>query len=160
KPDFDIEDIDYNDHDVYKMISNGETVGVFELETSGTQHHSNRIKPDYMDDITAINTLYRPGPMGYGSHLELADIKHGTKPEVYIVDELKPVRKDTYGIIVYQEQVMNIARVVAGYSLGQADMLRRAMGKKKAEEMAYHKEIFRKGAVERGFDEEKAIHLF
>src|SRR5690606_13023446 len=105
---------------------------------------------------------YRPGPMGSGMHLEFAEIKNkiNGKIEHYVFEELKPVLKDTYGIIVYQEQVMNIARVIAGYSLGQADMLRRAMGKKKAEEMQMHKEIFRKGAVERGFDEEKAIALF
>jgi DNA polymerase-3 subunit alpha len=160
KPDFDIEFIDYHDQSVYKLISEGSTVGVFQLESSGMQDLCKRIKPDSIDDITAINALYRPGPMGSGMHHEFAEIKHGQKPELYSFEELKPVLKDTYGIIVYQEQVMNIARVVAGYSLGQADMLRRAMGKKKAEEMQMHKEIFRKGAVERGFDEEKAIALF
>ena len=160
KPDFDIEFIDYHDKDVYQLISEGQTVGVFQLESSGMQDLCKRIKPDSIDDITAINALYRPGPMGSGMHHEFAEIKHGQKPEVYSFEELKAVLKDTYGIIVYQEQVMNIARVVAGYSLGQADMLRRAMGKKKAEEMAMHKEIFRKGAVERGFNEEKAIALF
>ena len=160
KPDFDIEFIDYKDKSVYDLISDGQTVGVFQLESSGMQDLCKRIKPDSIDDITAINALYRPGPMGSGMHLEFAEIKHGQKPEVYSFEELKPVLKDTYGIIVYQEQVMNIARVVAGYSLGQADMLRRAMGKKKAEEMQMHKEIFRKGAVERGFNEEKAIALF
>jgi DNA polymerase-3 subunit alpha len=162
KPDFDIEFIDYHDQSVYQLISEGATIGVFQLESSGMQDLCKRIKPDSIDDITAINALYRPGPMGSGMHHEFADIKHGlnNKTEVYAFEELKPVLKDTYGIIVYQEQVMNIARVVAGYSLGQADMLRRAMGKKKAEEMAMHKEIFRKGAVERGFDQEKAIALF
>lgn len=160
KPDFDIEFIDYHDQDVYKLISEGKTVGVFQLESSGMQDLCKRIKPDSIDDITAINALYRPGPMGSGMHHEFAEIKHGQKPEVYAFEQVKPVLKDTYGIIVYQEQVMNIARVVAGYSLGQADMLRRAMGKKKAEEMQMHKEIFRKGAIERGFDEEKAIALF
>jgi DNA polymerase III subunit alpha len=160
KPDFDIEFIDYHDKAVFDLVSAGQTVGVFQLESSGMQDLCKRIKPDSIDDITAINALYRPGPMGSGMHLEFAEIKHGQKPEVYMFEELKPVLKDTYGIIVYQEQVMNIARVVAGYSLGQADMLRRAMGKKKAEEMQRHKEIFRKGAVERGFNEEKAVQLF
>lgn len=159
-PNFDIEFIDYEDKSVYDLISDGQTVGVFQLESSGMQDLCKRIKPDSIDDITAINALYRPGPMGSGMHLEFAEVKHGQKAEEYAFEALKPVLKDTYGIIVYQEQVMNIARVVAGYSLGQADMLRRAMGKKKAEEMAYHKEIFRKGAVERGFDEQKAIHVF
>ena len=160
KPDFDIEFINYRDTSVYNLISEGNTVGVFQLESSGMQDLCKRIKPDSIDDITAINALYRPGPMGSGMHHEFAEIKHGKKPEVYSFEELKPVLKDTYGIIVYQEQVMNIARIVAGYSLGQADMLRRAMGKKKVEEMQMHKEIFRKGAVERGFVEDKAIALF
>jgi DNA polymerase-3 subunit alpha len=161
-PNFDIEDIDMNDQNVYEMISNGQTVGVFQLESSGMQDLCKRIKPGSIDDITAINALYRPGPMGSGMHLEFAEIKNkiNGKKEQYSFDALIPVLKDTYGIIVYQEQVMNIARVIAGYSLGQADMLRRAMGKKKAEEMAMHKEIFRKGALERGFDEQKAIALF
>ncbi len=162
KPDFDIEDLDFHDQSVYDMISDGKTVGVFQLESSGMQDLCKRIKPGSIDDITAINALYRPGPMGSGMHLEFAEIKNkiNGKVESYAFEELKPVLKDTYGIIVYQEQVMNIARVVAGYSLGQADMLRRAMGKKKAEEMQMHKEIFRKGAVERGFNEDKAIALF
>lgn len=162
KPDFDIEFIDYHDQSVYKLISEGSTIGVFQLESSGMQDLCKRIKPDSIDDITAINALYRPGPMGSGMHHEFADIKHklNSKVETYAFEELKPVLKDTYGIIVYQEQVMNIARVVAGYSLGQADMLRRAMGKKNAEEMQRHKEIFRKGAVERGYDQDKAIALF
>ena len=162
KPDFDIEDIDYNDQAVYEMISQGKTVGVFQLELSGMQDLCKRIKPGSIDDITAINALYRPGPMGMGLHLEFADIKNklNGKTEQYSFDALIPVLKDTYGIIVYQEQVMNVARVIGGYSLGQADMLRRAMGKKKAEEMAAHKEIFRKGAVERGFDEAKSMALF
>ncbi len=159
-PQFDIEFIDYEDKSVYELISEGNTVGVFQLESSGMQDLCKRIKPDSIDDITAINALYRPGPMGSGMHLEFAEVKHGQKPEIYAFDALKPVLKDTYGIIVYQEQVMNIARVVAGYSLGEADMLRRAMGKKKAEEMARHKEIFRKGAIERGFDEQKAVNVF
>ena len=162
KPDFDIESIDYQDAAVYEMISDGHTVGVFQLESSGMQDLCKRIKPGSIDDITAINALYRPGPMGMGMHLKFAEIKNKINGaiEEYAFEELKPVLRDTYGIIVYQEQVMNVARVIGGYSLGQADMLRRAMGKKKAEEMAAHKEIFRKGAVERGFDQDKAIALF
>lgn len=160
KPDFDIEFIDYADQGVFDLISEGKTVGVFQLESSGMQDLCKRIKPGSIDDITAINALYRPGPMGSGMHIEFAEVKNGVKEETYMFEELKPVLKDTYGIIVYQEQVMNIARVVGGYTLGQADMLRRAMGKKKADEMARHKEIFSTGAVERGFDKEKAIQLF
>ena len=161
-PNFDIESVDYHDQNVYDMISDGQTVGVFQLESSGMQDLCKKIKPGSIDDITAINALYRPGPMGMGMHLKFAEIKNKINGaiEEYAFEELKPVLKDTYGIIVYQEQVMNVARVIGGYSLGQADMLRRAMGKKKAEEMAAHKEIFRKGAVERGFDEEKSLALF
>jgi DNA polymerase-3 subunit alpha len=157
---FDIEQIDLEDPNVYKFIGEGHTVGVFQLESSGMIDLCKRIKPDCLDDITAINALYRPGPMGSGMHDEFVEIKHGRKEEVYLFEELRPVLKDTYGIIVYQEQVMNIARVIGGYSLGQADMLRRAMGKKKAKEMEHHKEIFLKGAKERGFDLKKAEYLY
>lgn len=158
--DFNIEDIDLEDREVYKFISDGHTVGVFQLESAGMIDLCKRIKPDTLDDITAINALYRPGPMGSGMHDEFVEIKHGRKEEDYAFPELKPVLKDTYGIIVYQEQVMNIARVVGGYSLGQADMLRRAMGKKKIKEMERHKEIFLNGAKERSFDLKKAEHIY
>ena len=116
-PDFDIEEIDYEDADVYKFIGEGHTTGVFQLESSGMIDLCKRIKPDSIDDITAINALYRPGPMGSGMHDEFVEIKHGRKPETYAFDALEPILKDTYGIIVYQEQVMNIARIIAGYSL-------------------------------------------
>lgn len=157
---FDIEKIDLEDPKVYRYIGDGNTVGVFQLESSGMIDLCKRIKPDTLDDITAINALYRPGPMGSGMHDEFVEIKHGRKEETYLFPELKPVLKDTYGIIVYQEQVMNIARVIGGYSLGQADMLRRAMGKKKISEMERHKEIFLAGAGERGFDLKKAEYLY
>lgn len=157
---FDIEAIDMTDQEVFKLIGNGDTTGVFQLESSGMKDLCKRIKPDSIDDITAINALYRPGPMGSGMHDEFVEIKHGRKEESYLFPELEPVLKDTYGIIVYQEQVMNISRVIAGYSLGQADMLRRAMGKKKIAEMDRHRVIFTDGAVERGFDKAKAEYLF
>lgn len=159
-PKFNIEDIDMTDQAVFKLVGEGDTTGVFQLESSGMKDLCKRIKPDSIDDITAINALYRPGPMGSGMHDEFVEIKHGRKPEVYLFEELRPVLKDTYGIIVYQEQVMNIARTIAGYSLGQADMLRRAMGKKKVDEMERHKQIFVEGALQRGFDKEKSEYLF
>lgn len=159
-PSFDIESISMEDPEVFALISEGETTGVFQLESSGMKDLCKRIKPDSIDDITAINALYRPGPMGSGMHDEFVEIKHGRKPEIYLFEELRPVLKDTYGIIVYQEQVMNISRVIAGYSLGQADMLRRAMGKKKAEEMEKHKKIFVEGADKKGFDVQKAEYIF
>jgi DNA polymerase III subunit alpha len=158
--DFDIEAIDIEDKNVYDFISRGETIGVFQLESSGMIELCKRIQPGTLDDITAINALYRPGPLESGMVDDFIDIKHGRKEMTFAFPELEPVLRDTYGVIVYQEQVMNIARIVAGYSLGQADMLRRAMGKKKAEEMDRHREIFRTGAKEKGFDEKKATDLF
>lgn len=158
--DFDIEAIDIEDQQVYDFISRGETIGVFQLESSGMIELCKRIQPGTLDDITAINALYRPGPLESGMVDDFIDIKHGRKAMSLPFPELEPILRDTYGVIVYQEQVMNISRTIAGYTLGQADMLRRAMGKKKAEEMDRHREIFRQGAREKGFDEKKATELF
>ncbi len=159
-PNFDIEEIDIEDDSVYEFISRGETIGVFQLESSGMIDLCKRIQPGTLDDITAINALYRPGPLESGMVDDFIEIKHGRKKMSFPFDVLEPVLKDTYGVIVYQEQVMNIARTIAGYSLGGADMLRRAMGKKKVSEMDRHREIFRKGAIENGYDEQKALDLF
>lgn len=158
--DFDIESIDLEDKNVYDFISKGETVGVFQLESSGMIDLCKRIAPGSIDDISAINALYRPGPLESGMVDEFIEIKHGRKETQYPFPSLEPVLKDTYGVIIYQEQVMNVARIVAGYTLGQADMLRRAMGKKKADEMAKHRELFLAGAKERGYDVDKANDLF
>ncbi|MBT7610986.1 MAG: DNA polymerase III subunit alpha, partial [Bacteriovoracaceae bacterium] len=157
---FNIENIDYEDSNVFNFIGDGHSVGVFQLESSGMIDLCKRIQPDSIDDITAINALYRPGPMGSGMHDQFVEIKHGRQKPNWHFDDLKPLLQDTHGIIVYQEQVMNIARTVAGYSLGEADMLRRAMGKKKISEMERHKEIFLKGAEERGYDLKTAEHLY
>ena len=160
---FDIEFIDDEDENVYDLISDGNTTGVFQLESSGMKDLCSRLQPGSIDDITAINALYRPGPMGLGMHDEFIERKFGRKDVDYFFEgekSLEPVLYDTYGIIVYQEQVMNIARTVGGYSLGGADMLRRAMGKKKEEEMARHQEIFLNGAKERGYDVKKAGEVF
>lgn len=159
-PIFDIETIDLEDPKVFEFISKGETVGVFQLESSGMIDLCKRIAPGSIDDISAINALYRPGPLESGMVDEFIEIKHGRKQTQYPFASLEAVLKDTYGVIIYQEQVMNVARIVAGYSLGQADMLRRAMGKKKADEMAHHREIFLKGAAERSYDTAKANDLF
>ncbi len=159
-PDFDIEDIDLEDSAVYDFVGEGETIGVFQLESSGMIELCKRIKPNTLDDITAINALYRPGPLESGMVDDFIEIKHGRKEMTFPFEDLAPVLKDTYGVIVYQEQVMNVARIIGGYTLGQADMLRRAMGKKKVEEMDRHREIFRQGAIERGYDEKKAVDLF
>lgn len=157
---FDIEAIDIDDRNVYDFISKGETVGVFQLESSGMIDLCKRIGPGSIDDISAINALYRPGPLESGMVDEFIEIKHGRKETVYPFPPLEPVLKDTYGVIIYQEQVMNVARIVAGYTLGQADMLRRAMGKKKADEMAKHRELFLKGAAERNYNVDRANELF
>ncbi len=159
-PEFDIEHIDMEDPKVFEFISKGETVGVFQLESSGMIDLCKRIAPGSIDDISAINALYRPGPLESGMVDEFIEIKHGRKETQYPFPSLEPVLKDTYGVIIYQEQVMNVARIVAGYSLGQADMLRRAMGKKKADEMAKHRELFLQGGKERGYDQVKANDLF
>lgn len=159
-PNFDIESIDLEDKAVYDFISKGETIGVFQLESSGMIDLCKRIAPGSIDDISSINALYRPGPLESGIVDEFIEIKHGRQKTHYPFASLEPVLKDTYGVIIYQEQVMNVARIVAGYSLGQADMLRRAMGKKKADEMAHHRQIFMKGAEERGYDAKIASELF
>lgn len=161
--DFDIESIDIEDSYVYDYISEGMTTGVFQLESSGMKDLCSRLKPGTLDDITAINALYRPGPMGLGMHDEFIERKFGRKEVDYFFEgekSLEPVLYDTYGIIVYQEQVMNIARTVGGYSLGEADMLRRAMGKKKEAEMARHREIFLAGAKEGGYDLKRAAEIY
>ena len=160
---FDIESIDMEDTEVYDYISEGKTTGVFQLESSGMKDLCSRLMPESIDDITAINALYRPGPMGLGMHDEFIERKFGRKEVDYFFEgekSLEPVLKDTYGIIVYQEQVMNIARTVGGYSLGEADMLRRAMGKKKEKEMIRHRQIFLDGAKERGYDLKKAEEIY
>ncbi|MBY0414016.1 MAG: DNA polymerase III subunit alpha [Bdellovibrionales bacterium] len=159
-PVFDIESIDLDDKAVYDFISKGETIGVFQLESSGMIDLCKRIAPGSIDDISSINALYRPGPLESGIVDEFIEIKHGRQQTHYPFQSLEPVLKDTYGVIIYQEQVMNVARIVAGYSLGQADMLRRAMGKKKADEMAHHRQIFMAGAAERGYDAKIASDLF
>lgn len=159
-PQFDIEAIEMDDPKIYDFISAGETVGVFQLESSGMIELCKRIRPNSLEDVTAINALYRPGPLESGMVDDFIEIKHKRKEMKFPFLELEAVLKDTYGVIVYQEQVMNIARIVAGYSLGQADMLRRAMGKKKPKEMEYHRALFKEGALKKNFDVKKAEDLF
>jgi DNA polymerase III subunit alpha len=157
---FVLERMNYNDPKVFALISSGDTDGVFQVESSGMKDLCSRIQPNSLEDLTAINALYRPGPLGSGMVDDFIDRKHGRKPIVYDVEELAPILKDTYGVILYQEQVMQIARELAGYSLGQADLLRRAMGKKKPEEMAKHREFFVQGATKKGLFVEKAEGIF
>ncbi len=112
------------------------------------------------EDIIAVNALYRPGPLGSGMVDDFIERKHGRQKISYLFPELEPILQETYGVIVYQEQVMKIASTIAGYSLGESDILRRAMGKKKAEVMAEQKELFMKRAIERNFNQKKAGDLF
>jgi DNA polymerase-3 subunit alpha len=157
---FKLERMNYEDARVYALIGSGDTDGVFQVESSGMKDLCSRIQPNSLEDLTAINALYRPGPLGSGMVDDFIDRKHGRKPITYDVEALAPILKDTYGVILYQEQVMQIARELAGYSLGQADLLRRAMGKKKPEEMAQHRELFVKGSTAKGLPPEKAEAIF
>src|SRR5205814_6238367 len=127
--------IELNDVNVYKMISAADVTGVFQLESSGFRELLKKLKPDCFEDIVAAGALYRPGPLEGGMVDDFIDRKHGRKKVEYDHPLLEPILKDTYGVIVYQEQVMQISSALAGYSLGRADLLRRAMGKKKAEVM-------------------------
>jgi DNA polymerase-3 subunit alpha len=157
---FSLDRMNYHEPQCFALISSGDTDGVFQVESSGMKDLCMRIQPGSLEDLTAINALYRPGPLGSGMVDDFIDRKHGRKEIQYDVEILAPILKDTYGVILYQEQVMQIARELAGYSLGQADLLRRAMGKKKADEMAKHREIFVKGAVGKGIPEKKAEGIF
>jgi DNA polymerase-3 subunit alpha len=157
---FVLERIHYDDPHVYALVGSGDTDGIFQVESSGMKDLCLRLQPNSIEDLTAINALYRPGPLGSGMVDDFIDRKHGRKPIEYDDPRLESILKDTYGVILYQEQVMQIARELAGYTLGQADMLRRAMGKKKPEEMAEHRQLFLQGAAERGLALEKSGAIF
>ncbi len=157
---FNLSEIPLDDKKTYKLISKGQTGGVFQLESRGMRELLKRLKPDKFEDLIAVVALYRPGPLESGMVEEYIAVKHGKKKPTYILPELEPILKETYGIILYQEQVMQIAQVLAGYTLGEADVLRKAMGKKKPELMAQHREKFVKGCSERGIDEKKANEIF
>ncbi len=152
------DEIPINDPKIYELMSAGDTNGVFQFEGEGITDATRKIKPSSFADITAITSLYRPGPMA--NIPEFTKRKHGESPVEYILEDTKEVLKETYGIMVYQEQVMGIASRIAGYSLGEADMLRRAMGKKIKEEMDQHRVRFQKGAGEKGYDPKKSEELF
>ncbi|MCH7345171.1 DNA polymerase III subunit alpha [Pelomonas sp. CA6] len=156
--DFAFETIPLDDSAVYKLFSAGLTEAVFQFESRGMQGMLRDAKPSRLEDLIALNALYRPGPMDLIPTFVAR--KHGKEVVEYPHPLTEPVLAETYGIMVYQEQVMQTAQVLGGYSLGGADMLRRAMGKKKPEEMAKHREIFRKGAAEKGIDEAKADEVF
>lgn len=158
--DLDIEKIPMDDAPTFKLIGDGLTSGVFQLESEGLKDVLRRLRPEKFEDIIAVNALYRPGPLGSGMVDDFIKRRHGQQKIDYLFAELEPILQETYGVIVYQEQVMKTASTIAGYSLGEADILRRAMGKKKADVMAQQKEIFTKRAIERNFDAKKAGELF
>jgi DNA polymerase-3 subunit alpha len=152
--------IPLDDVGVYAMIAKADVTGVFQLESSGFRDLLKKLKPDCFEDIVAAGALYRPGPIEGGMVDDFVERKHGRKKVEYAHPLLEPILKDTYGVIVYQEQVMQISSALAGYSLGQADLLRRAMGKKKAEVMAREKATFMKGAAAKQIDLRIAESVF
>jgi DNA polymerase-3 subunit alpha len=144
----------------YNLIEEGWLEGVFQLESSGMLKVVQDLKPSSIEDISSILSLYRPGPLDAGLIPKFIDRKHGREEITYDHPYLEPILDETYGVMVYQEQIMRIAQDMAGYSLGQADLLRRAMGKKKLKEMQKHREWFIDGATKNGVKEETAEYLF
>jgi len=156
-----LESIPLEDKETYEMVFyRGLTSGVFQFESHGMRDVLRRYQPNSIEDLTALNALYRPGPIQGGMIDDFIDRKHGRKKIEYELPELKEMLQETLGVIVYQEQVMQIANRLAGYSLGEADLLRRAMGKKIASEMAAQRERFVSGAVQRGFPPKKIERIF
>jgi len=153
-------DIALNDDKALTVFAEGRTEAVFQFESSGMQEICRKLKPKGLEDLAALNALYRPGPLDGGMVDEFIQRHHGKKAVRYLVPEMKEILNNTYGIIVYQEQIMQLAQKLAGYTLSEADLMRRAMGKKKREEMAVHEEKFITGAVERGIKREKAEKIF
>jgi len=159
---FDVGRIPARDPDTFRLLQSTKTAAVFQLESSGMRDLIGRLKPDQFDDLVALVALFRPGPLQSGMVDDFIERKHSPDSGDidYLHPDLKPVLEATYGVILYQEQVMQIAQVLAGYTLGGADLLRRAMGKKKPEEMAKQREIFVSGAVDRGVAEANATRIF
>lgn len=155
--DLDIDHIPLDDVPSFDLLKKGDTTAVFQLESQGMKELIKKLKPDVFEDIIALVALYRPGPLESGMVDNFVNRKHGREPLAYPDPQyqhewLEPILKPSYGVILYQEQVMQIAQELAGYTLGGADMLRRAMGKKKPEEMAKQRAIFEEGAKGKGVD--------
>jgi DNA polymerase-3 subunit alpha len=149
-----------DDPKVYELLKKGLTSGVFQLESSGMKNLLKRLEPDNFDDIVAVLALYRPGPLKSGLVDSYINRKHGREPIEYPFPELEPILKETYGVWVYQEQIMKASQILAGFTPGEADTLRKAIGKKKKEVMQEMREKFIKGAVERGYPEKKIVELW
>ena len=156
----DINDIPIDDKKTFDLLKACQTTAVFQLESRGMKELINRLQPDCFEEIIALVALFRPGPLQSGMVDDFIDRKHGRAQVEYPHPDLEQVLDTTYGVILYQEQVMQIAQVLANYTLGAADMLRRAMGKKKPEEMAKQRQIFTEGAVARDVEEETATYIF
>lgn len=158
--DIDINEITLDDKKTYKMLTKGETSGVFQLESTGMRKLVRDLKPTVFEDLGALVALFRPGPLESGMVTDFVERKHGRQKITYAHPLLEPILKDTYGTIVYQEQIMQIFQTLAGYSLGEADMVRRMMGKKKIEEMAKQKDLFIEGSGKNGMSAKAATELF
>jgi DNA polymerase-3 subunit alpha len=160
KHDFDVMALALDDPAAYDILCDGNTTAVFQLESRGMKELLKKLKPSTFEDIIAMLALYRPGPLESGMVDDFVNRKHGRATVDYFHPDLEGTLKSTYGVIVYQEQVMLISQIIGGYSLGSADLLRRAMGKKKPEEMAKHRELFEQGAIKKHYDPKLAVKLF
>ena len=158
--DLNIQTIPINDPKTYRLFCDGQTYGIFQFESSGMRDLLRKAKPERLEDLIALNALYRPGPLKSGMVDDFIARKQGKKAVKYELPELEPILADTYGVIAYQEQVMHIATKLAGFTLGQSDVLRKAMGKKDPEVMARQQELFVTGAKKNGIDKRKAKKLF
>ncbi len=160
QPDFDVSRVSFDDAKTYDLLSSGNTEGVFQVESPGMTDLVVKLKPRAFKELIPIVALYRPGPLGSGMVDDFINRKNGITRIEYLLPELEELTAETLGVIVYQDQVLQIANRLAGYSLGEADLLRRAMGKKKPEEMAKQRERFVEGAVERGIERKRAEEVF
>ena len=158
--DIDLQALSLNDPQTYKTLCQGNTTGVFQLESGGITEMTMRLKPSCFDDLVAILALYRPGPLDAGMVDHYIKRKHGKEPVVYLHPQMKGILSDTYGIMIYQEQIMQLTQVLAGFSLGEADLLRRAMGKKNPEEMAKQRDVFIAGCAKNGIEKKLADEIF
>ncbi|MEX0832384.1 MAG: DNA polymerase III subunit alpha, partial [Actinomycetota bacterium] len=156
----DVDHLSLEDQETYRMIQRGDTTGVFQLESGGMRSLIKSLKPDRFEDIMALLALYRPGPLNAGTHIDYVERKNGHRPVDFPHPDLEDILKDTYGIIAYQEQVMQIVVRMAGYSMGEADLVRKAMGKKIPAELQPHRKKFVEGCVEHGYDEGLAQTIF
>ena len=156
----DLHRISMEDEDTYRLCATGKTAGVFQLEGTGMQELLKKLKPEAFEDIIALLAIGRPGPLNSSMVDDFINVKHGKIKVSYFLQELKPILKETYSVILYQEQVMKIAQVLANYTMAEADELRRALGRKKPEELDRHRAQFMKGSKENGIKAGMAGRLF